>query len=79
MVDSFNSLGHNTVVCRNNKNCNVGSLCTACTHFCEGCVTGSIKEGDVGAVKIYSVSTDMLCDTARFCGGNLCVSDSVKN
>ena len=32
VVDSFDSLGHNTVISGNNEHGNIRSLCAACTH-----------------------------------------------
>ena len=32
VVDSLDSLRHNTVVCGNNENCDISCLCTTSTH-----------------------------------------------
>ena len=79
VVDCLNGLGHNAVVCRNNEDRDIGGLRTSHTHCGERLVTGGIKEGNVLALCLNSVSTDRLSNTARLAASYVCVSDSVKN
>ena len=78
MVDSLNCLGHDTVVCRNDEDSDISSLCTAGTHCCERLVSGGVKEGDILAVDVYGISTDMLCDTAGLTLGDARMADSIE-
>ena len=78
VVDCFNRLRHDTVISRNNEYCNICSKRTSCTHSGKRFVSGCIKECDIPAACLYSVSTDVLCDTACLACGNVCVSYSVK-
>ena len=42
MVDRFNRLRHYTIICSNNKDCDIGGLSTTHTHCSEGFMSGSI-------------------------------------
>ena len=80
VVDCFNSLGHDTVVCCNNKDSNIGAKCATGTHCGECFVSGSIEEGDgASAFGGNSVCTEVLGDTACFAGSNMCASDIVED
>jgi hypothetical protein len=50
VTNSFNSLRHDTIVCRNHQNDDVGDLCTTGAHLREGCVTRRVNEGDLFAI-----------------------------
>ena len=78
VIDSLNGLWHNTVICGNNQNGDIGRHSTALTHRSKCGMTGGIKEGNVVSVVIYAVCTDMLGNTAGFGSGNLCITDSVQ-
>ena len=78
VVDSLNCLGHDTVISGNNEDSDIRYGRTSCTHGGKCLMAGSIKECDVLALVIYSVSTDVLCDTARLGVGNVGVSDPVE-
>ena len=78
VIYRFYRLRHDTVICRNNEYCDISSQRTSCTHSCKRFMSGCIKECDVPAACLYSVSTDVLCDTACLACGNVCVSYSVK-
>ena len=78
VVDSLNCLGHDTVIGGNNEDSDIRYGSTSCTHGGKCLMAGSIKECDVLALVIYSVSTDVLCDTARLGVGNVGVSDPVE-
>ena len=80
VVDSFNGLGHNAVIRRNNKDCNIGAKCAAGTHCGECFMSGGIEEGDgASAFGGYSVCTKVLGNAACFAGSNVCASDIVKD
>ena len=80
MVDCFNGLGHNTVIRRNNKDCNIGAESSSGAHGGERFMTGGVKEGDVSAaLGLNSVCTDVLGDAAGFACGNVRLTDNVKD
>ena len=78
VVDSFDGLGHDAVVGSYHQDRNIGSLGTAGTHGGERFVAGGIQEGNVTAVQIHTVRTDVLGDTAGLAGGHAGVTDGVK-
>ena len=79
MVDGLNRLRHDTVVCGNYKDSDIGDVRTSCTHGCECLMSRSIEEGDVLALNVYLISTDVLCDAACLACGNVSVSDAVED
>ena len=79
VVDSLNSLGHNSVVSRNNEDCNIRYLRTSCSHCCERLVSGGVEECNRLVVDFNSISTYVLCDTACFACGYICVTNSVED
>ena len=79
MVNCFKSLRHNTVICSNNKNNDIGNLSTASTHHSECFVTRSIKEGDFSLLCRNLICTDLLSNTARFSCNHVCVTDCIKS
>ena len=78
VVDCFNCLRHHTVVSCNNKNHDVGDLCTAHTHLRERSVTWCVDEGDHLAVFLYLVCTDVLRDAAGFASNNIRGTNAVE-
>ncbi len=78
MVNCFNSLGHDTVISRNDQNCNIRYHCATQTHRREGFVAGGIEEGDVLTLNVNSVSADVLGDAARFGCSHVCISDPIQ-
>ena len=78
MVNSFERLRHNTVICSNYQNSNICYLCSTRTHSCKSFVTGSIKENNLFALIINLISTDMLRNTASFSCCNISLANSVK-
>ena len=67
VIDSLNSLRHNTVICGNNKNGNIRAHCTSCTHCGKCGVTRCVKESNNLFIRsYYLISTDSLCNTAGF-------------
>jgi hypothetical protein len=78
VVDSLNGLGHDTVIRRYNEDRDIGCLRATGTHCGERLVTGGVKEGDLLAVDLNAVRTDVLGNTARLTCGYAGVTDSVK-
>ena len=78
VVDSLDSLRHNTVVCGNNQDSNIGSHSTTLTHRSKCGVSRSIKEGNLITFVVYAVSTDVLSNTACLTLCNFCITDSVE-
>ena len=78
MVNSFNCLRHDTVICRNNQNGNICCLCTTHSHGCKRFMTRCIKECNLLSVYINHVSTNLLCDTTRFLICYMCFPDSIQ-
>ena len=79
VIDSFNSLRHNTVICRNNQNCDIGCHSAPCTHSGECGVTRSIKKCNFLTVNVNLISTDCLSDAACLGRGDFCITDSIKD
>ena len=78
MVYSLYRLRHDAVVCGNYENRDIRRFRAARTHSRKCRMTRCIKECDVLAVAVYSVCTDMLCDTACFARGDSRVSYRIK-
>ena len=78
MVDALNGLRHNAVVRRDHKDRNVGHHRAAGAHRGKGLVTRSVEEGDRTAVDLNSISADVLRNAARLAGGDVRVTDIVK-
>ena len=64
MVDCFDRLRHDTVVCSDYQNRNIGGICSTHTHCRECLMSRCIQECDVLTVDRNNRCTDMLCDTA---------------
>ena len=78
VVNSFNCLRHDTIICRNNKDSNIRYKCTAGTHSRKCFMTGSIKESNLIAVDVYHISTDVLGNTACFACSNIGAPDCIE-
>ena len=76
--DGLYCLGHYTVICSYNENCDISYMSTSCTHGCEGFVTRGIQEYDLLAVDVYFGSTDVLGDSACFSESNVGLADCVQ-
>ena len=66
------------VVCSYYKHSYICYLRTSCTHGRECLVTRCIEEYDLLAVDLDLGSTDVLCDSSGFSGGNVRVTDSIE-
>ena len=78
MVYRLYCLGHDTVISRNDKYSYIGYIRTSRSHGGESLVAGSIQESDLLSVALYLICTDVLCDTACFALGYVCVSYPVE-
>ena len=54
MVDRFYSLRHDTVICCNNQDCNIGRICTTHTHCGKCFMSRCIEEGDFLTVDFHN-------------------------
>ena len=79
MIDCLNSLGHNTIISRHNKNNNICHLCTPCPHSSKCFMARCIKKSDF-SVTIHSnlVSSNMLSNTTRLTSNNFAVSNMIE-
>ena len=78
MVYCLNSLRHYTIICSNNKDCDISRVCTTHTHCCKCLMSRCIKECDVLAIDWYNRCTNVLCDTTCLTVCNTCLSDGIK-
>ena len=78
MVYSLDGLGHDSVVSRNYEDRDIGRLCASRSHRGKRLVSGGVEEGKLSVADLYSVSTDVLCDTACLSGGYVRVSYSIE-
>ena len=78
VIDCFNRLRHDTVIRRNDEDCDISRLCASRSHSGERFVTGGIKEGDIFIADFYPVSTDGLRDSACLACRNVCVADGIE-
>src|SRR5262249_52598123 len=74
----FSCLGHNSIICRYNDDCNVCALCTTSAHCSECFVTRGIQKGDFLAINLDLICADMLCDATSLACGYFCLTDSVE-
>ena len=79
VIYSFYCLRHNAVIGCYNKNNNVSNLCTTCPHHSKGFVSRCIEEGYSTLLGFNHVSTNMLGDTTKFSGNNVCRTNSIKS
>ena len=78
VVDAFNGLRHNTVICSNNKDRNIGYHRTSGAHGSKGLVSRCVQESNRTAVDLNRIGSDMLCNAARFTGSYICMTNIVK-
>src|SRR4030042_2029039 len=79
MIDSFNSLRHNTIISGNNNNCDISDLCTTCTHGCKSLMSWCIEESYLASVlKDNPVCTDMLRNPSSLTCNYIGIPDIVK-
>ena len=78
MVDGFDGLRHDAVVGCHDQDRDIGRLGAAHTHGGEGFVAGGIQEGDLPAVDLDHVCTDVLRDAAGFAGGDVGLADRIQ-
>ena len=78
MVDGLYGLGHYAVVRCYYQNRDIGSVGTTHTHSGKCFVSGSIQESDLTVSHIYSISTDVLGDTAGLTIGYIGLTDGIQ-
>ena len=78
VVDCLYGLGHDAVIGSHHQHGDIGYLCTAGTHGGKSGVAGGVQEGDVTAVNLHAVCTDVLGNAAGLAGGDVCVTDGVQ-
>jgi len=71
MVDGFNCLRHNSVVCRYNKDNDVCNTCTPCSHCCEGLMARGVHKYDFLSIYVDHIGPYMLGNAACFSFGNI--------
>ena len=78
VVDRLDGLGHHVVVRRYDDDRYVGDFGTTGAHGGESLVAGGVEERDFLAVQLYTVSTDVLGDTARLTFDDVGFADIVQ-
>ena len=78
MIDGLDRLRHDTVVGGDDQHDDVGDLGAALTHLGERCVARGVDEGDLAAVALDHVGTDVLGDAAGLAGHDVGVADAVE-
>ena len=82
VVERFNRLRHDAIVCGNHENRDVGDLSTTSTHGGERLVTGGVNEGnrtvDTLVHGVHLVGTDVLGDATGLTGNNVGVTNRVE-
>ena len=78
MVDSLNSLWHDTVICCDNKDCDICRTCSTHTHCCKRLMSRCVQECDFFSIYLYNRSTNVLCDTTSLSVDDICLTDSVQ-
>ena len=78
MIDCLNGLGHNAVVCRHSKDCDIRGICAAHTHSGKRFVSGRIQKRNLSVLHVDSIRTDMLCDTACLLVDDIGLTNRVK-
>ena len=69
MIDRFERLRHDPILCRDNNYDNISYVSATCAHCRECRVAGCIDESKSRAVVIDGVSPNVLRDSARFTSG----------
>ena len=82
MVECFDCLRHDAVICCNYEHCNISDLGTTCTHSGKGFVTWCIDKCNraINAIVIMVnlVGTDVLGDAAGFALNHFCLTNRIK-
>ena len=66
VINRFDCLGHDAIICGNNQNDDIGYISAACAHCGKGGVAGRIDKGDCRTIMIDGVGPDVLRDPTRF-------------
>ncbi|CCY32452.1 conserved domain protein [Ruminococcus sp. CAG:60] len=78
MADRLYSLRHDTIVCCYYKDCDICGVCSTHTHGSKCLMSRCIKEGDLLAVDVNYISTDVLCDSAGLASCYICLTDCIQ-
>ena len=78
MVDCLDGLWHNTIICSDNQDCNIGRICTTHTHCGKCLMTRSIQERDLLSIDGHHRCTDMLGNTTGLAVCHTCGTDRVQ-
>ena len=78
VLERFVRLRHEAVVGRDDQDGHIGHIGTAGPHLVEGGMARSVDEGDLLALDLGLVGTDMLGDAAEFAGNHVGLADSVE-
>ena len=78
MVDSLYGLRHYAIVRSNHKNCNIGRICTAHTHCGKCLMSGGIQEGYSSSLNVYSICTNVLCNTSGLLICHICLTNCIQ-
>jgi len=78
VVDRFDGLRHDAIVCRHDQDRDVGDLRASGTHRGEGGVAGSVEERDLPFRKFHLVRTDVLGNASMLLRGDVGLSDVVE-
>ena len=78
VVDSFNGLRHNAVICCYDKHCNIRNLGTSGAHGRESFMTRGIQECNLVSLVANLVSTDTLGNAAGFVHGHIGLAQSIQ-
>ena len=78
VADGLDGLGHHTVVGSHHQHDDVGHLRTTGAHLGERRVTRGVDEGDLLAVLVHLIRTDVLGDATGFTGHHVGVADLVE-
>ena len=78
MADCLNSLWHNTIICCNNKYCDICGVCTTHTHCSKCFMSRCIQECDLLSIDLNYRCTNVLCDSTCFPSGYMCITDCIQ-
>ncbi len=78
MVDGLNGLRHYAVVRSHHQNRYICGICAAHTHGGKRLVSGRIQEGNPSSLYIYSIGTNVLCNTAGLLINHICLTNGIQ-
>ena len=82
VVERFDCLRHDAVICSNYEDCDISDLCTTCTHSGKRLVTWCIDKGDgtidASMIMVNLISTNVLCNSACFALEDFSLSNRIE-